>query len=44
MRLNSLLPRMVDQALRKQLPVIKRFAHGAPSTAPNPPTSSGEKP
>ena len=25
--LNSLLPRLVDQALRKQLPVIKRFAH-----------------
>lgn len=25
-RLNSLLPRLVDQALRKQLPVIKRFA------------------
>lgn len=25
-RLNSLLPRMVDQALRKQLPVIQRFA------------------
>lgn len=25
-RLNSLLPRMVDQALRKQLPIIQRFA------------------
>lgn len=25
-RLNGLLPRMVDQALRKQLPVIQRFA------------------
>ncbi|MCK0512891.1 SDR family oxidoreductase [Aromatoleum buckelii] len=25
-RLNNLLPRQVDQALRKQLPVIKRFA------------------
>ncbi len=25
-RLNSLLPRVVDQALRKQLPVIQRFA------------------
>jgi short-subunit dehydrogenase len=25
-RLNSLLPRLVDQALRKQLPIIKRFA------------------
>ncbi|GAB3393604.1 SDR family oxidoreductase [Azotobacter armeniacus] len=27
-RLNSLLPRVVDQALRKQLPVIQRFARG----------------
>lgn len=25
-RLNSLLPRVVDQSLRKQLPIIKRFA------------------
>jgi len=25
-RLNSLLPRMVDQSLRKQLPIIQRFA------------------
>ena len=25
-RLNGLLPRVVDQALRKQLPVIQRFA------------------
>jgi short-subunit dehydrogenase len=25
-RLNSLLPRLVDQALRKQLPIIQRFA------------------
>ncbi|MCF7201639.1 SDR family oxidoreductase [Pseudomonas oligotrophica] len=25
-RLNGLLPRLVDQALRKQLPVVKRFA------------------
>ena len=25
-RLNSLLPRVVDQALRKQLPIIQRFA------------------
>ena len=29
-RLNSLLPRLVDQALRKQLPVIKRFARTRP--------------
>lgn len=29
-RLNSLLPRVVDQALRKQLPVIQRFARGKP--------------
>ena len=27
-RLNHLLPRVVDQALRKQLPVIQRFARG----------------
>ncbi len=26
-RLNGLLPRIVDQALRKQLPIIQRFAH-----------------
>ena len=25
-RLNGLLPRVVDQALRKQLPIIQRFA------------------
>jgi short-subunit dehydrogenase len=29
-RLNSLLPRLVDQALRKQLPVIQRFARNKP--------------
>jgi short-subunit dehydrogenase len=29
-RLNSLLPRMVDQALRKQLPMIQRFARVKP--------------
>lgn len=29
-RLNSLVPRLVDQALRKQLPVIKRFARTRP--------------
>jgi short-subunit dehydrogenase len=29
-RLNSLLPRMVDQALRKQLPLIQRFARVKP--------------
>ena len=29
-RLNALLPRLVDQALRKQLPVIQRFARGKP--------------
>ena len=44
-RLNGLLPRLVDQALRKQLPVIKRFA-GADQ--PRPPsshtTSTGEHP
>jgi len=30
-RLNSLLPRLVDQALRKQLPIIQRFARSKPS-------------
>lgn len=29
-RLNSLLPRMVDHALRKQLPIIQRFARSKP--------------
>jgi short-subunit dehydrogenase len=29
-RLNSLLPRMVDQALRKQLPLIQRLARFKP--------------
>jgi len=29
-RLNSLLPRLVDQALRKQLPIIQRFARNKP--------------
>lgn len=29
-RLNSLVPRLVDQTLRKQLPVIKRFARTRP--------------
>jgi hypothetical protein len=29
-RLNSLLPRLVDQALRKQLPTILRFARRHP--------------
>ncbi|WP_226685433.1 SDR family oxidoreductase [Stutzerimonas stutzeri] len=38
-RLNSLLPRLVDQALRKQLPVIKRFARSAPR-----PPAAGEQP
>lgn len=38
-RLNGLLPRLVDQALRKQLPVIKRFARNAPR-----PTPPGEQP
>ncbi|NLF54602.1 MAG: short chain dehydrogenase, partial [Thauera phenolivorans] len=27
-RLNGLLPRAVDHALRKQLPVVKRFVRG----------------
>ena len=44
-RLNSLLPRVVDQALRKQLPVIKHFAR---AEQPLPPAhqsnSTGEHP
>jgi len=44
-RLNGLLPRLVDQALRKQLPVIKRFAR---AEQPLPPAhqsnSTGEHP
>ncbi len=42
-RLNGLLPRLVDQALRKQLPVIKRFARAEQPPAPQP-TSPGEHP
>lgn len=38
-RLNGLLPRLVDQALRKQLPVVKRFAGTA--SLPGAPTGSG---
>lgn len=42
-RLNSLLPRLVDQALRKQLPVIKRFARAEQPLPPaSQPTSTGE--
>ena len=29
-KLNGLLPRLVDQSLRKQLPVIQRFARSKP--------------
>ncbi|MBU1804336.1 MAG: short chain dehydrogenase, partial [Gammaproteobacteria bacterium] len=44
-RLNGLLPRLVDQALRKQLPVIKRFARAEQPTPPaSQPTSTGEHP
>jgi len=44
-RLNSLLPRLVDQALRKQLPVIKRFARAEQPLPPSSqPTSTGEHP
>lgn len=36
-RLNGILPRLVDQALRKQLPVVKRFADAdRPRTPPAP--------
>ena len=40
-RLNGVMPRLVDQALRKQLPVIKRFARAEQPPAPQP-TSPGE--
>ena len=44
-RLNGLLPRLVDQSLRKQLPVIKRFARaGQPLPPASQPTSTGEHP
>ncbi|MFO1407978.1 MAG: SDR family oxidoreductase [Steroidobacteraceae bacterium] len=33
-RVNGVLPRLVDGALRKQLPVIRRYAGGAPATRP----------
>lgn len=42
-RLNGVLPRLVDQALRKQLPVIKRFARAEQPPAPQP-TAPGEHP
>ena len=44
-RLNGVLPRLVDQALRKQLPVIKRFARAEQPQPPVPqPSSPGEHP
>lgn len=39
--LNQLLPRLVDRALQRQLPVIRRFAHGAEPAVPT--SSSGEQ-
>lgn len=33
-RINALLPGVVDRAIRKQLPVIQRYARRAPQTAP----------
>jgi short-subunit dehydrogenase len=43
-RLNGLLPRLVDQSLRKQLPVIKRFARSEPPPpAVEPSTPPGEQ-
>ena len=35
-RLNALLPRLVDGALRKQLPVIRRYAGETPAVAVKP--------
>ncbi len=43
-RLNGLLPRLVDQALRKQLPVIKRFARAEQPLPPSQTTSTGDHP
>ncbi|MCQ4320484.1 SDR family oxidoreductase [Stutzerimonas stutzeri] len=43
-RLNGLLPRLVDQALRKQLPVIKRFARAGQPLPPSQSTSTGDHP
>ena len=44
-RLNGLLPRLVDLALRKQLPVVKRFARADQPLPPaSQPTSTGEHP
>ena len=40
-RLNGLLPRLVDLALRKQLPVVKRFAR---ADQPRPSHPSGDHP
>jgi short-subunit dehydrogenase len=35
-RLNGLLPRLVDQALRKQLPIVQRYAKSLPSSPSDP--------
>jgi hypothetical protein len=35
-RVNGLLPRVVDSALRKQLPVIRRYAAEPAATATKP--------
>lgn len=46
-RLNAVLPRLVDRALAKQLPVIRRHAHTAPSApaaTPSNPAASRTKP
>jgi len=39
-RLNGILPRLVDQALRKQLPVVKRFADADRPRTPPPPSDT----
>jgi hypothetical protein len=41
-RLNAVLPRVVDGALRRQLPVIRRHAGGStePSSTPSPAVTS----
>lgn len=35
LRINSIFPRIIDKALRSQLPVIRRYARSAPELAPS---------
>lgn len=40
LRINSIFPRIIDQALRGKLSTIRRYAQAAPTGAPIPPTES----